>query len=108
MRSSACDTVCPVLCPAHALLACVSLGPCPSLHRLCCGRDRFVRRLPSYYGRVRWQGVQRVPARSIATISVSDLVAFSQHWVRIVFTELVFHRTVALPVFLSCRLQSLS
>jgi hypothetical protein len=48
MRSSACDTL-TRLC---ALLARIPLGLCPSLHRLRGGRDRFVRRLPSYYGRV--------------------------------------------------------
>jgi site-specific DNA recombinase len=53
MRSSASDTVCPVLCPARALLARIPLGPRPSLHRLRCGQDRFVRRLPSYSERIR-------------------------------------------------------
>src|ERR1700731_2563000 len=42
----------PSLGPVRALLARVPLSPCPWLHRLRCGRDRFVRRLPSYYGRV--------------------------------------------------------
>src|SRR6516162_5508848 len=42
----------PSLCPERALLARVPLGPCPWLHRLRCGRDRFVRRLHSYYGSV--------------------------------------------------------
>src|SRR6266481_1099532 len=42
----------PSLCPVRALLARVPLGPRPWLHRLRCGRDRFVRRLHSYYGRV--------------------------------------------------------
>src|SRR6201988_2709702 len=37
----------PSLCPVRALLARVPLGPRPWLHRLRCGRDRFVRRLPS-------------------------------------------------------------
>ena len=34
----------------RALLVRIPLGPRPSLHRLRCGRDRFVRRLPSYSG----------------------------------------------------------
>jgi len=42
----------PSLCPVRALPARVPLGPRPWLHRLRCGRDRFVRRLHSYYGRV--------------------------------------------------------
>src|SRR5260370_28251624 len=42
----------PSLCPVRALLACVPLGPRPWLRRLRCGQDRFVRRLPSYYGGV--------------------------------------------------------
>src|SRR6516162_4958110 len=37
----------PALSPARALLARIPLGPRPSLHRLRCGQDRFVRRLPS-------------------------------------------------------------
>ncbi len=40
----------PVLRPARAWLARVSLGPRPWLHRLRPGSLRFVRRLPSYYG----------------------------------------------------------
>jgi len=40
----------PSLCPVRALPARVPLGPRPWLHRLRCGRDRFVRRLHSYYG----------------------------------------------------------
>ena len=42
----------PVLCPARALLARVSLGPGPSLHRLRRRSPGFVRRLPRYYDRV--------------------------------------------------------
>src|SRR6202795_4620595 len=42
----------PSLCPVRALLARAPLGPRPWLHRLRCGRDRFVRRLHCYYGRV--------------------------------------------------------
>src|SRR5215204_1524057 len=42
----------PVLCPAHALLVRVSLGPGPSLHRLRRRLPGFVRRLPRYYDRV--------------------------------------------------------
>src|ERR1700751_2713736 len=53
MRSSACDTAYPVLCPVRALLVRIPLGPHPSLHRLRGGLLRFVRRLPSYYGEVR-------------------------------------------------------
>src|SRR5438046_4866622 len=51
------------LCPGHGLLARISLGPRPWLHRLRCGWLRrgllrsgvrhFVRRLHSYYGGVR-------------------------------------------------------
>src|SRR2546430_15142732 len=51
MRSSTCDTLYPALSPARASLARIPLGLCPSLHRLRGGRDRFVRRVPSYYGR---------------------------------------------------------
>src|SRR5204862_1565435 len=62
MRSSACEHAYPVLRPARALLARISLGPRPSLPRLRCdlpcrrlrsGFLRFVRRLHSYYGGVR-------------------------------------------------------
>src|SRR5258705_11673575 len=66
MRSSACDTACPVLCPVRALLARVPLGPRPSLHRLPRGRDRFVRRLPSYYGRVSLLATVHHPLRLLA------------------------------------------
>src|SRR5262249_36504645 len=45
-----------VLRPARALLVRVSLGPCPSLHRLRSGSLRFVHRLPSYYDRIRLLG----------------------------------------------------
>jgi hypothetical protein len=34
---------------AREIMARVPLSPCPWLHWLRCGRDRFVRRLPSYY-----------------------------------------------------------
>ena len=53
------NTLChayPALSPARAWLARIPLGPCPSLHQLRCGSLRFVRRLPSYYGRVRLLG----------------------------------------------------
>src|SRR6266852_8152960 len=40
----------PVLRPARALLARISLGLRPWLHRLRSGSLRLVRRLPSYYG----------------------------------------------------------
>src|SRR5579864_6252127 len=52
----------PTLCPARALLARISLGPRPWLHRLRCARPRrclrgrlprFVRRLHSYYAEAR-------------------------------------------------------
>src|SRR3954463_2505650 len=52
-RSSACDTLFPVLCPARALLARVPLGPRPSLHRLRRRSPGLVRWLPRYYGGVR-------------------------------------------------------
>src|ERR1700756_407384 len=42
----------PALGPVRALLVRVSLGPCPSLHRLRNGQPSFVRRLHSYYDRV--------------------------------------------------------
>src|SRR5262245_47110910 len=53
MRSSACDTFYPVLCPARALLAHIPLGPRPWLHQLRSGWHRLVHRLLSYYGGVR-------------------------------------------------------
>src|SRR6266852_9900884 len=43
----------PVLRPARALLARISLGLRPWLHRLRSGSLRLVRRLPSYYGGAR-------------------------------------------------------
>jgi hypothetical protein len=43
----------PALRPARALLARIPLGPHPWLHQLRSGSLRFVRRLHSYYGRVR-------------------------------------------------------
>src|SRR5436190_9955144 len=52
MRSSAWDTLTPALSPARALLARIPLGLHPWLHRLRCRLPGFVRRLPSYYGRV--------------------------------------------------------
>ena len=55
-RSSACDTLFPVLCPARALLVRVPLGPRPSLHRLRRRSPGFVRWLPRYYGEVRLLG----------------------------------------------------
>ena len=42
----------PALGPVRALLVRVSLGPCPSLHRLRNRQPSFVRRLHSYYDRV--------------------------------------------------------
>jgi hypothetical protein len=44
---------CPAQRPARALLLRIPLGRGPSLHLLLRGLRRFVRRLPSYYGRVR-------------------------------------------------------
>jgi hypothetical protein len=43
----------PALCPVCALLACVSLGPRPWLHRLRRRLPGIVRRLHGYYGGVR-------------------------------------------------------
>jgi len=40
-------------------MAHIPLGPCPWLHQLRCRSLRFVRRLPSYYGRVRLLGSVR-------------------------------------------------
>jgi len=42
----------PGLRPVRALLIRVPLGPCPLLRHLRCRWSGFVRRLPSYYGRV--------------------------------------------------------
>src|SRR4029077_19956590 len=56
-RNSACVsapvTRFPVLCPARALLTHIPLGPRPWLHQLRSRLPGFVRRLHSYYGRVR-------------------------------------------------------
>ena len=46
----------PAQSPARALLVRIPLGPRPWLHQLRSGSLRFVRRLPSYYGRVRLLG----------------------------------------------------
>src|SRR3984893_18982073 len=53
----------PSLCPVRALLARVPLSPCPWLRRLRCGRDRFVRRLPSLL----WQSLTSRDRASSAT-----------------------------------------
>src|SRR5438046_9519928 len=64
------------LCPGHGLLARISLGPRPWLHRLRCGWLRrgllrsgvrlFVRRLHSYYSGVRLLVPVRHPTRLLA------------------------------------------
>ncbi|WP_352887465.1 hypothetical protein [Mesorhizobium sp. M0862] len=43
----------PTLCPVHALLFRVPLGPRPWFHQLCCRLSGFVRRLHGYYAGVR-------------------------------------------------------
>jgi hypothetical protein len=53
MRANALCHACPALSPARAELARIPLGPRPSLDRLRRGSLRFVRRLLSYYGKVR-------------------------------------------------------
>src|SRR5215471_20181683 len=61
MRFSACDMVTPVLCPAHALLVRIPLGPRPSLHRLRCGQ------LCSPASQLLWQSLTSRDRASSAT-----------------------------------------
>jgi len=56
MRANTCDTLIWLRVQRVLLLARIPLGPCPLLHQLRRGSLRFVRRFPSYYGRVRLLG----------------------------------------------------
>src|SRR3954447_10536316 len=82
MRSSACDTVSPVLCPARALLTHIPLGPRPWLHQLRSRLPGFVRRLHSYYGRGRLLTIVHHPLRLLAfptRTSAARMLALADH-----------------------------